>query len=201
VSYNGPDNAPTEPQEASLANPAASITGTVPPASASAGKRRRNWLILAGVVVAVLFLCMSLCCIVSGSIFAQTWRDRPHIQGVIDEFMREMAAKDANKAYTLFSTRGKKSTPLADLQALLQGSNYELFRSYQSVTIANLYPHVTFSADPNMPRGTIAQVEGSVYYSDGFTGELVAVLEKEADQWCLFSIWVTVPPDKIGNRP
>ncbi len=50
-----------------------------------------------------------------------------------------------------------------------------------------------------MPQGTVAEVQAIIQYSDGFTGDAQAVLEKVNGAWRIFSINVTVPPDKIGG--
>jgi hypothetical protein len=50
-----------------------------------------------------------------------------------------------------------------------------------------------------MPQGTAATVSGTVEYASSFMGAFQAVLEKEGDEWMLDSIFVNVPPAKLGQ--
>jgi hypothetical protein len=41
--------------------------------------------------------------------------------------------------------------------------------------------NATFASDPDMPQGEVAEVQGMISYTDGFTGTFYAILEKEED--------------------
>ncbi len=151
-------------------------------------------------------LLVGLCCIsvlvgIAGLIGTGVFKmmtEEPKVEIVIDEYMRAMADQDANNAYTLFSTRAKRSVSLADIEIGLEGNNYLVFKDYQSLSVNNFNIGVNSDSNPDMPQGVVAHVDGMITYADGFTGDFAAVLEQEGDGWHLFGINVNVPPDKFN---
>jgi len=121
------------------------------------------------------------------------------ITPVIDRFMQAMTQRDANAAYHLFSSRAQRQMPIADLTKLVDGPNYALFDGYQSITIDSTNLTSAINTNPDEPQGTVASVNGKVTYLGGVTGTFRATLEKEVDDWRLFFINVTVPPEKIKS--
>jgi hypothetical protein len=172
-------------------------------ATGSTERSRRTIIIVAVAVLVTLCLCIGLCFaaggwgIVSGMIKAIQEQD--DVQAVIDEFMRAMVNQDSETAYALFSTRSQKNTALSDVEKLLQGNNFALFDGYQSLSVTNINIKAAFNTNPDMPQGTIAEVSGTITYNNNFIGKFTSVLEEENDEWKLFNINVTIPPDKLGS--
>jgi hypothetical protein len=114
------------------------------------------------------------------------------ITPVIDRYMHAMTQRDARAAYQLFSYQAQQQTPIAELTALLDDSNYILFDGYQSVAI-----DATNLTNAIYKQGLVANVNGTIIYNDGVAGSFRATLEKEKGGWRLFYIDVTVPPSKM----
>jgi hypothetical protein len=169
------------------------------PSSPPGSKSRRNWVIAIVAAIFVCCLCTGLCGLIFGRGIFTTVRETGDVSLVIDSFMRYMENKDIESAYNLFSVRSRSQTPVSDLEDLISGNNYVLFDSYQSLSITNVNISAAFNTNPDLPQGTVAKVEGIVYYSNGFQGSFNAVLEQEGDQWRLFGIQVNVPPNKFEN--
>ena len=190
----------SQPEITHVSAGAAALPPPVP-----ANKSSRNiFLIIGGLIV---FLCgclgiSGLCVGISGgtigALVVKTYTEGPKVESVIDEYMGLMAGKDASQAYSLLSTRAKRNVSLADNEKLLEGNNYTLFEGYRGLTITSFTLNATVDSDPDMPQGQVAEVEGEISYSDGYTGAFTAVLEKDGDEWRLFSINISVPPDKFG---
>lgn len=132
-----------------------------------------------------------------GTAFITVLREREPVSNVIDSFMTSMVEKDTESAYALFSTRAQRQIKISELDKMLEGNNYYLFDGYRSIEIGNLNVSKSFNTNQDMPQGTVATVDGTISYSNGFQGRFEAVLEKEGDVWPLHSINVTVPPDKF----
>jgi hypothetical protein len=166
-----------QPQNTQLAHDPASATSrvTTPPQPIPGEKSRRKRVVIGALVVG-LCLFMGLCGVVFGAGILKVTIEKPKVERVIDKFMSAMAAKDADKAYTLLSTHSKKKASLADVEKLLNGNNYLLFDGYQSVTIPNFTLNAAFSSDADMPQGTFAQADGTIAFRGGFKGTVNAVL-------------------------
>lgn len=172
-----------------------------PEVSASDARRRktRRIVLIAVALIIGLCLCVVICVAVAvtGGIKAAT--ERGPIERVIDEFMQAMAKGDTDTAYALLSSRGQRKASRAQLDELLQGNNAALFDGYKGVEVSTLNLTAQVETNPDLPQGTVANVSGTISYEGAFTGRFEAVLEKENEQWMLFGIHISVPPDKIGN--
>lgn len=155
------------------------------------------WILLA----LCLLCCLStaLCVGLGGAGFAQILVEKAPIARVLDAFMQDMADRDVDAAYALFSPRSQRLTPRADLEDMLQGNNYKLFEGYQSLSVVQLHMGASVNTDPDFPQGNVARVSGTVTYRDGFTGSFTAVLEKVEGVWMLYGIDIRVPPDKFPS--
>ena len=174
-------------------------TAPVPPdANPPRTKSRRTLWIILGSVSAVLVLCIVLAALVIGRSVLSISTEQAAITPVVDRFMHAMTEHDAQAAYRLFSTRAQRQTPIANLTTLLEGPNYVLFDGYQSVTIDATNLTSTVNTNPDVPQGSVANVNGTVTYTGGVSGSFRATLEKEDGDWRLFYINVTVPPSKIN---
>jgi hypothetical protein len=165
-----------------------------------AKSRRTLWIIL-GSVIGVLMLCILLAALLIGRSILSISTEQAAITPVIDRFMRAMTEHDAQAAYGLFSSRAQRQTPIADLAKLLEGPNYALFDGYQSVTVDTTNLTSTVNTNPDIPQGSVANVNGTVSYTGGVSGSFRATLEKEDGDWRLFYINVTVPPSKLKPAP
>jgi hypothetical protein len=169
----------------------------LPPAKPPTKPSHRTWWIV-GIVAAAILVCSVVCGILFGSAIFKSIVERPNVEKVIDQFMRAMAEKDADRAYALFSSRSKRKTPLADIEKLTEGNNYKLFEGYRSVELTNLNLQAAISTNPDSPQGTVGNANGTISYDGNFTGAFRATLEKEGENWRIFGINVTAPPDKFG---
>ena len=111
--------------------------------------------------------------------------------------MNAMEDRDTENAYLLYSPRAQRQVPIEDLQELLEGNNYFLFKDYESVSIANININLVANANPDLPQGTIAIVNGKVTYENGSTGQFEAILEEVEGEWKLDAIKITIPPNKV----
>lgn len=181
------DQAPSPQQSADLSQP---IDVTINPPS----KKPKRWLrIILG--AAIIFV---VCACVGVVIFGKILQERGPVESVLDAFMKYMATKDHDRAYALLSPRAQKQYPLSSLQGLTEGNNYVLYEGYKSLSIASINISLKIEPDENQPQGTVAEVSGTVTYEDDIQGTYSAVLEKIADIWKIYGIFVTVPPEKFG---
>ena len=154
---------------------------------------------LVAVSVGVLVLCIGLVAWrIGASIFASaTAKDDMAV--VLDRFMRRMADKDPAGAYALFSSRARKHyARSAELERLDRGANYAVFEGYRTLAITSLKINAEFHSSSIPPQGTVAEVNATLRYAGGSSGDLEAVLEMERGGWMLASFNVTVPPEKIS---
>ena len=160
-------------------------------------KSNKNLWLIIGSVIAVICICSILCIAIIGIGGFNIYAEKAPIETVLDAFLKDMAAKDVKSAYVLFSPRSQHQTPITDLEKLTQGNNYKVFEGYKSVSVQNLNLTAAANTNPDLPQGTVANVTEIVSYSDGFTGQLTAVLEKVNGEWKIYNFNVTVPPDKF----
>jgi hypothetical protein len=120
---------------------------------------------------------------------------------IVAAFMTAMEAHDVESAYDLLSTRARLSISRADLETMLDGDFNVLFDGYERVDIVEGTIAFKTDTDDAAPQGWVAQVGGSVYYTDGSIGTFEATLELDGDTWRLHGIQVTVPPDKLSQNP
>lgn len=160
-------------------------------------KSNKNIWLIVGIVVAFICLCSILCIVVFGTSMYKVYTEKAPVEAVLDTYMRDMANKDAESAYALFSPRAQRQIPISKVQELLEGNNYIIFEGYKSLSVSNLNISAVANTNPNIPQGTVAKVTGVVIYDDGIQGTFNGVLEKVGDKWMIDGIHVTVPPSKI----
>jgi len=73
--------------------------------------KKTVWII-AGVIFVGICICLILCIAVLASGTGSVVKEQKPIMSVLDTFMREMEAKNGENAYSLFSPRAQKQTPL-----------------------------------------------------------------------------------------
>jgi len=164
-------------------------------------KKKRTIIIVIAVVAIALCSCSVICVVagggglVTGVIKAKQERD--DVAAVLDQFMREMEAKNVTEAFALFSARARRQMTVSDLEETIEGSNYILFSGYESITISSLSIKAAVNTNPNAPQGTIAEVVAAVAYEGDITGKLSCILEQEDGEWRLHHFSITVPPSKL----
>jgi len=161
-------------------------------------KSKKTVWIIAGVILVGICICLILCIAVFASGTGSVAKEQKPIMSVLDTFMKEMEAKNGENAYSLFSPRAQKQTPITDLEKMYEGNNFLLFENYVGLTIQNLNLTAAANIDPNLPQGNVANVAAIINYSDGFTGELTATLEKVDGNWKIHYVHVTIPPNKFA---
>jgi hypothetical protein len=169
----------------------------IPPTSK---KSNKNFWIIAGAVIVVLCLCSILCVALVGTGVGKVMVERAPVEATLDMLMKNMEAKDVESAYALFSPRVQRKMPITDIEKLTQGNNYKVFEGYESLSIQNFNLTAAANTNPDMPQGTVANITAVVSYSDGFTGNLTAVLEKVDGEWRIYNFHVNVPPDKFQSE-
>ena len=163
-------------------------------------KSNKNLWIIICAAVGIFGLCSILCIAAIAVVFIEANKiasAKAPIEAVLDSYMKSMAAKDAESAYSLFSPRAQQQTPISNVQGLLVGNFYFLFEGYQSLSVQNLNLGSYLNANPNSPQGTVANVSGTIQYEGGFQGSFNGTLEQVDGKWKIFGIEVTVPPNKI----
>ena len=161
--------------------------------------KKTLWIILV-TVLAVICLCGGVIIALVSTGLITTFKERAPVEAIMNTLMTDMAARDVEGAYALFSPRAKRQMTQADLEKLLVGNNYVIFEGYESLTVQNINVTAAANTDPDVPQGILATVTGSITYTDGFIGSFKAVLEKVDGTWMLDSFNVTVPPDKLQNN-
>jgi hypothetical protein len=161
--------------------------------------QRSNKIIwkIVGIAIAVLCLCSIACLALFLTSINKANNEKPPVESVLDAFMHDMEAKDAESAYALFSPRVQRQIPIDDLQNMMEGNNYILFDGYLSLSVQNLNLIAAANTNPDLPQGTVASVNGLIQYLGGFTGNFTATLEKVDGEWMIDQINITVPPDKF----
>jgi hypothetical protein len=160
-------------------------------------KSNKNTWIIVGIAIAVVCLCSVICVAVFGTSMFKVFQEKEPVENVLDTYMRHMANKDIESAYTLFSPRAQRQIPIAELEKLIEGNNYILFEGYQSLSVSNLNISAAANTNPDLPQGTVAKVTGILMFEGNIQGSFNGVLEKVDGTWMIDGMHITVPPDKI----
>lgn len=167
------------------------------PASVQPQKSNKNVRVIAGFVLAALCLGSLACIAIFGTILFKVATEMAPVESVLDAFMQDMETKDVESAYALFSPRVQRQMPVDDIQTMIDGNNFVLFDGYQSLSVEYLTLTAAVNTNPDTPQGTVAEANGFVEYSGGFTGNFSATLEKVDGKWMIYRIDIIVPPDKF----
>jgi hypothetical protein len=157
--------------------------------------------IVGGVAILGLALCIGCCTVTFGSSTLTVITQKDDIMAVLDEYMLAMTNGNAEHAHSLFTDRVKRQMPLSKIEGMLDGANYMLFDGYLSLRAQTLRIGRMYDTDPNRPQGTVAHVDGTVSYADGYVGNFQAILEKEGTVWKLYYIRVNAPAEKFNGYP
>lgn len=170
--------------------------------AAPAPRRRSLTTILA--IVGVVLLVPCVCC---GGLAALMGRgvyvaatERGNVELVVDQYMRQMEARDAEGAYALFSARARRQTTREQIEQLQNGPFHELFTDYEKATVTNISVTTGFNSNQDQAQGTVANVQGTIAYSGGVGGTFRGVLEREGDQWRIHNINVNVPAGQVPKE-
>ena len=188
-----------EPQEVSPQQDVLSISESDVSDSISSKPKKSNkktWMII-GIVVAILLLCSIVCIAIFGTGMYKVYKEQAPVASVLDSYMQHMLNKDAENSFALFSPRAQRQMSISQLQEMFEGNNYFLFEGYQSLSVTNIYISAAANTNQDLPQGTVAEVEGVITYQGNIEGSFNGVLEKVDDEWMIYSIRVTVPPDQI----
>ena len=158
--------------------------------------KKNNWIIV-GLLVGILCLCSVVCVAVFGTAMFKVYKEKAPVESVLDAYMTAMANKDADNAYALFSPRAQRQVSISQIQDLLEGNNFLVYKGYQNLSVGSINISATANTNPDLPQGIVAKVNGVIIYADDVQGHFNGVLEKVGDKWMIDSINVTVPPGKI----
>jgi hypothetical protein len=144
---------------------------------------------------------VSLCCLsaVVFSIYSYLYiqpdnaADQAAIEKLVDQFMRDMAARDTVNAYALFTSAARRTIPLSDLEKLLEENDQVLYFGYQKVEITSLEVSSGLDISPSAVENRIAKVKGKVYYEGGSVGLLDAVFMRENHTWRIHNLNLNIP--------
>lgn len=168
-----------------------------PYVSSESKKSNKSLWILIGTAIAAICVCSVICIALIGIGVGAIVVERAPVESVLDAFMKDMVTKDVDSAYALFSPRVQRKISIDDVQKMVDGNNYVLFDGYQSLSVQNLNLTATANTNPDLPQGTVANVNGVIKYSGGFTGNFTATLEKVNGMWLIYRININVTPDKF----
>lgn len=168
-------------------------------AAPPAPKPKRRWWLWA--VIGAWLLGMLACglCVMASLPAMQAGMESDEMVTTLNAFFEALDQQDLAEAASLVSTRGAKFITEEALSEMIEGANYSIFEDFESVTINNMMVRTGVNTNPNMPNGVYSQISGSVDYTGGYTGSFSAVLERENDEWRVFSFNMTAPPEKIQN--
>jgi hypothetical protein len=158
---------------------------------------KKTWMII-GIVAAILLLCSIICIALFGAGMYKVYKEKAPVESVLDTYMQRMLDKDAESSFALFSPRAQRQMSISQLQEMFEGNNYLLYEGYQSLSISNIYISAAANTNPDLPQGTVAEVDGIIMYEGDIQGSFNGVLEKVDDEWMLYNITVTVPPEKFN---
>lgn len=150
-------------------------------------KKRPVWI---WVVVGVGLLLV--CCVVGviafgGALFIGVNESEEAMQ-TVDRFMESMEDEEFGDAYELFSPEAREQFPFEDIFNLGTGPTAVLFEGYQRVEMSG------FDINSDAGTGTIATVNGKVFYAGGHEGTFEAEIAKEGGIWMLFNIDIEINP-------
>jgi hypothetical protein len=177
-------------------DPSAPVTPAVQPPNTA----KKSWLIIIlvfGAGIIGLCACVGLCVAVLGTTVVTGITERDNVEQVLDAFMSAMEDKDVQTAYSYFSVKSQTQTDISDLEQMLEGNNYFLFKDYKSLSIQGMNFSSGINTNPNAPQGTVVTISAIVSYTNGFEGAINAVLEQNNGEWRIYNIGVVVPPDKF----
>ncbi|MBI9044796.1 MAG: hypothetical protein JEZ06_09940 [Anaerolineaceae bacterium] len=160
--------------------------------------KKKLWLIL-GIVGAVLCLCVLIVGAVLVFGVGTFGNEQSQAKDVIHGYMQDMANQEVKSAYDRFSPRAQRQFKPSDLGGLVKGKNHLMFAGYEDLSINEFAVSQESSEDKDLAQGTVAEAIGELTFSDGYTGEFEAILEKVEDDWMLHYININVPPEKIGE--
>lgn len=161
-------------------------------------KMSGRWPLVGLAAVIFLMLCAGLSFWGYQQAVAYVESEKPSVQRSVNAFMVHMNSQDPAEAYTVFSPRSRRLTPLTTLEKMVE-SNYVLFEGYKSVTITDLRISQNYDSNDNKPQGTVGYATGTILYKNGAEGDFVAILEKEGIHWLIYSINLDVPQSKVSQ--
>ncbi len=156
----------------------------------AAPKKSRQWIVWGGLAALVL-LCSVTCGPFMFNFVASMPRELDVITQVLDKFMQAMADRDAPRAVTFVVTSGEQPVTMQDVETMLRGNRYILFKDYRELALTEFTVTQT-GADK------YAEVAGQILYHGDFVGEFSAAMLKENDVWKIQTIQVHVPPEKFA---
>ena len=119
--------------------------------------------------------------------------DKEKISVIIDELMSALVARDTDHAYGMFSPDARNDELRKSLTAMNDEVNYAVLDSYNRIEIVHLEIGPVFTLEFG---GTLARVDGIIYYTNDYTGEFSAELVPNGQDWDLVSFHPRVPPAK-----
>lgn len=152
---------------------------------------RKRLVLLGGLLVLGILISIPICQFMFG-FFGSFPEEMKNTSQVIDEYLSAMAQKDAQRAYKVVYVNGNESIALADLEGLVNGNNYFVFKDYREHS---------FTGFEMTQVGSVkyAEISGDVTYETNFVGQFSAVLVKENGVWKIQGIHVFAPAEKFGK--
>jgi hypothetical protein len=162
-----------------------------PGAPSTARGRSVLWWVAGGALVSMC-CCGSFCLIPMGGAVYQAATERDDVEQVVTEFLADLDAKRFDSCLSRFSARSVRVASLTR-ESMEKLAEQPDFRGCQTAHVTNINVTYTVNSNQDLPQGTVANVSGTVTYSDGATGTVTAVLEKEKGAWRLHQLTVNRP--------
>src|SRR5262249_16924244 len=153
------------------------------PTPAPAAPRPRSWLWLIALgVVASVCLCSGLCLVPSGLLIYRAAAERQPIEKSLNSFLADLNADRIDKALAHFSSRAQRSAQV-NRQQIEQFAKAPYARGCNTTHITQINISQNYNTNQDVPQGTVANVSGTLDYTDGSHGTFRATLEREKGEW------------------
>jgi len=158
------------------------------PTPAPATPRSRSWLwLIVGGAVASVCLCSGLCLVPSGLLIYRATAERVPVERILNDFLADVNAKRIDEALARFSSRAKRTAAM-NREQIEQFADAPYARGCQAAHVTNINVSQNYNTNQDVPQGTVANVSGTLDYSDGVRGTFRATLEREQGEWRLHSV-------------
>jgi hypothetical protein len=144
------------------------------------------WLVALGAIASVC-LCSGLCLVPSGLLIYRAAAERQPIETVLNKFVADLNADRIDEALARFSSRAQR-TAQVNRQQIEQFAKAPYARGSSATHVTNINVSQNYNTNQDVPQGTVANVSGTLDYTDGSHGTFQATLEREQGEWRLHAV-------------
>jgi hypothetical protein len=157
----------------------------------TSGVSQSRW----GVIGCGIVLIMCVCAFVGFNLLSSIGRGQAEVEEVIDGYMEDMSDRRTDLAIERFVSRLDRN----EIREQFETINYAYFDGYRSLQVNAFRVGPRITTNPLEAQGTVATVNGTMRYTENYTGTFEAILEQDGDRWLIFFINVNVPDEKLEN--